>query len=55
MGNYNPALWKYVVPRSVFEGLRTVVANRLATFGKEWTDIFSRYNSGTYVCYQSAL
>jgi hypothetical protein len=32
----------------VFEWLRNMVANRLATSAKEWTEIFSKYNSGTY-------
>ena len=49
IGNYNPDLWKYVTADSVFEGLRSMVANRLATSGKEWSSIFSTYNSGTYV------
>ena len=25
-----------------------MVANRISTNGKQWTDTFSRYNSGTY-------
>jgi len=50
ISNYNEALWKYVKPlNSVFEGIRCMVANRLATSGAEWTEIFSRFNSGTYV------
>ena len=28
--------------------IRNIVANRLATDGDSWTDIFSKYNSGTY-------
>ena len=28
--------------------MRSLVANRLAKNGKEWSDIFSRFNSGTY-------
>ncbi|XP_068167042.1 putative phospholipase B-like 2 [Antennarius striatus] len=49
IGNSNPALWKYVQPTgTVFEWLRNIVANRLATTGKEWAKIFSMYNSGTY-------
>ena len=50
IGNSNPALWQYVKPSSVFEGIRSVVANRLAKSGYEWADTFdSGYNSGTYV------
>ncbi|MCI4378040.1 hypothetical protein PGIGA_G00211250 [Pangasianodon gigas] len=49
IGNSNPDLWKFVKPRgSVMEWLRNIVANRLARSGKEWADIFSQYNSGTY-------
>ncbi|CAG08547.1 unnamed protein product, partial [Tetraodon nigroviridis] len=49
IGNNNPALWKHVQPTgTVFEWLRNIVANRLATTGKQWADIFSKYNSGTY-------
>lgn len=50
IGNSNPALWKFVQPKgTVFEWLRNIVANRLAATGEEWADIFSKYNSGTWV------
>jgi len=32
----------------VLEWLRNIVANRLATSGPSWSDLFSRYASGTY-------
>jgi hypothetical protein len=49
IGNSNPDLWSFVKPTGqVLEFIRTMVANRLAQSGKEWSDIFSRYNSGTY-------
>lgn len=49
IGNSNPDLWKFVQPtKTVMEWLRNIVANRLAVTGKEWADIFSMYNSGTY-------
>ena len=48
LGNSNPALWQYVVPETVFEGIRNVVANRLACSGKNWSEVFSHHNSGTY-------
>ncbi|KAL0979325.1 hypothetical protein UPYG_G00183670 [Umbra pygmaea] len=49
IGNSNPSLWKFVKPTgTVMEWLRNIVANRLATTGKEWAEIFSKYNSGTY-------
>ncbi|KAM4809194.1 putative phospholipase B-like 2 [Rhinophrynus dorsalis] len=49
IGNSNPSLWKYIQPEfSVLEWLRNIVANRLATGGQEWADIFTKFNSGTY-------
>uniref|UniRef100_A0A673CQH4 Phospholipase B-like n=1 Tax=Sphaeramia orbicularis TaxID=375764 RepID=A0A673CQH4_9TELE len=49
IGNSNPALWKFVQPSgTVMEWLRNIVANRLAVTGKDWAEIFSKYNSGTY-------
>lgn len=49
IGNSNDDLWKFVKPQDVvMEWLRNIVANRLAENGREWADIFSRYNSGTY-------
>lgn len=49
IGNSNPALWDFVRPTgTVMEWLRNIVANRLAATGKEWADLFSQYNSGTY-------
>ncbi len=32
----------------MFVFVRNIIANRLANSGKEWTDIFGLYNSGTY-------
>jgi len=47
--NYNHDLWKNVsTTNSIFTSVRTMVANRLANDGEEWTKIFSKYNSGTY-------
>jgi hypothetical protein len=48
IGNSNASLWPLVVPESVLEGIRSVVANRLATNGQEWTSLFESHNSGTY-------
>ncbi|XP_022093226.1 putative phospholipase B-like 2 [Acanthaster planci] len=49
IGNENPDLWKFVKSKgTVLEWMRTVLANRLASSVTEWTDIFSKYNSGTY-------
>jgi hypothetical protein len=48
--NFNPTLYAdYLSPSTLMEWLRNIVANRLATNGQTWSDIFSRYNSGTYV------
>ena len=47
-GNYNKELLQYITPHKVFEGIRTMVANRLAPNGSEWCKQFSQYNSGTY-------
>lgn len=55
IGNSNPALWKMVTPNgTVFEWLRNIVANRLATNGLEWADIFQQWNSGTWVLQTAA-
>ncbi|XP_075218660.1 putative phospholipase B-like 2 [Lycorma delicatula] len=49
IGNSNQVLWQYVTPEDqVLEFVRVMVANRLATSGKSWTEIFSKRNSGTY-------
>ena len=49
IGNSNASLWNDVKPQGqVLEWMRNIVANRLAASGKEWTDHFKRYNSGTY-------
>ena len=47
--NYNTSLWQYVVAdKVVFEFIRNTVANRLARTGREWTELFGKFNSGTY-------
>lgn len=49
IGNSNADLWKNVKWHGrVLEGIRSMVANRLAKTGKAWTRIFARRNSGTY-------
>ncbi len=48
IGFNNSALNKYVVPESVNEWVRNIVANRLAANGSEWVGLYSKYNSGTY-------
>ena len=48
IGNYNNVLYQNIIPISVPEWMRVVVANRLANSGKEWVDRFFVYNDGTY-------
>jgi len=48
IGNSNNKLWHKLKPQSVLEGIRSTVANRLATDGRSWTKLFSIHNSGTY-------
>ena len=47
--NINTELWTRIRAESiVLEFIRNLVANRLAESGKEWSQIFEEYNSGTY-------
>ncbi len=49
IGNNNFTLYQlYVSPQTVLEWVRNIVANRLASTGAEWVDIYARHNSGTY-------
>lgn len=48
IGNGNSSLFRYIKPTTNLEYVRNIAANRLATSGEEWADIFSKYNSGTY-------
>ena len=41
-------LFDLLTPNSLMCWMRTMVANRLADDGYSWTQIFSKYNSGTY-------
>ncbi|XP_074213346.1 phospholipase B-like 1 isoform X2 [Camelus bactrianus] len=45
---YNKTLLKQVVPQSLLAWQRVRVANMMAKDGKQWAEIFSKYNSGTY-------
>merc|ERR1712241_953732 len=48
-GNYNNSLWKYVTSNdTMLEGVRVMIANRLANNGSQWANLFKDYNSGTY-------
>lgn len=49
IGNSNRTLFENVNPvGQVLEYIRVMIANRLAKNGKEWVELFRRYNSGTY-------
>lgn len=45
---YNKELLKDIQPKSVLCWMRVIVSNALARDGKDWTDTFTLYNSGTY-------
>lgn len=45
---YNKTLLKLVVPETLLAWQRVRVANMMAQGGKEWSQLFSMYNSGTY-------
>lgn len=47
-GVMNADLYKLVTPKSLLTWQRLPVTNTLARNGKEWVDIASRFNSGTY-------
>jgi hypothetical protein len=48
IGNHNSSLWSYVVPQTVPDWARNMIANRLAVDGASWCETFAQYNSGTY-------
>ena len=45
---YNKTLLKLVVPETLLAWQRVRVANMMAEGGKEWAQIFSKYNSGKW-------
>ena len=45
---FNNSLFDNLTPENFTCWLRTMLALRLADNGKEWTEIFKKYNSGTY-------
>uniref|UniRef100_A0A914UZU6 Phospholipase B-like n=1 Tax=Plectus sambesii TaxID=2011161 RepID=A0A914UZU6_9BILA len=46
--NHNLELYKFTTPSTILSWIRSQIAHRLANSGKEWAEIFSKYNSGTY-------
>jgi hypothetical protein len=45
---FNKTLYTILTPESVLCWVRSIIANQLSNSGREWTAIFSKYNSGTY-------
>ena len=45
---FNETLFDFLNPKTLMCWMRTMVANRLSNSGKEWVNIFKKYNSGTY-------
>ncbi|KAK8803715.1 hypothetical protein WA158_001409 [Blastocystis sp. Blastoise] len=45
---WDESLNKNIQPHTVYQWARNALANRLANNAKEWTDIFGKYQSGTY-------
>lgn len=45
---YNKTLLKFVEPETLLAWQRVRVANMMADGGKDWAEIFSKHNSGTY-------
>ncbi len=48
INNNDPILTNNILPISVPEWMRVVLANRLSNSGKEWVDNFFLFNDGTY-------
>mmetsp|Transcript_82953 Transcript_82953/g.231402 ORF Transcript_82953/g.231402 Transcript_82953/m.231402 type:complete len:612 (+) Transcript_82953:147-1982(+) len=46
--NFNNDLYAAVTPETLPFWIRAMVANQLATNGREWMEVFQRHNSGTY-------
>ena len=46
--NFNDTLYDLLKPESLLTWVRVMIANRLASSGREWIDLFKRENSGTY-------
>lgn len=45
---FNTSLYSLLNPHTLLTFVRSTVADYVATTGEQWTDIFSRHNSGTY-------
>eukprot|EP00759_Apiculatamorpha_spiralis_P015152 PhF_6_TR2187/c0_g1_i2/m.3612 len=47
-GVLDNSIYRYVIPQSVSEWLRVMIANYIATDGLSWVAAFCRYNNGAY-------
>lgn len=45
---FDTKLYDLLTPHSLLTWLRSILANRLSSDSKTWTEIFSKFNSGTY-------
>ena len=45
---FDTTLYNFLTPNSLLAWLRSILANRLSSDAKKWTEVFSKYNSGTY-------
>jgi hypothetical protein len=45
---FDNSLYDLLDPKTLLTWHRAMIANRLSATGEEWTQIFSKYNSGTY-------
>ena len=45
---FETRLYDILTPRSLLTWLRSILANRLSSNAKTWTEVFAKYNSGTY-------
>lgn len=46
--NYNTSCYELITEESLLCWQRVQISNRMSNSSKEWTEIFSKYNSGTY-------
>lgn len=47
-GFFNASLKALIKPQSLLSWVRAGIANRMASGGQEWSQVFAQYNSGTY-------
>lgn len=47
-GIYNYSLYDLITPQSLYAWQRVRMANHVANSGKQWYEVFKKYNSGTY-------